>query len=88
MAVSNGKTGCSLSEDLQVLNVYTSLFGISHIYHLGQFLCCFILLPDPSPMNVLFPQYHCKLLAGTKLSFFVSLSMNESHGSIPQTAIH
>lgn len=33
MAASNGKTGCSLSDDLQVLNVFTSLFGISHVYH-------------------------------------------------------
>lgn len=74
----------ALSDDLRVLNVYTSLFGISHVYHPGQFLRCFVLLPNLSPMDVLFPQYYCKLLAGTKLSFFVSLSMNESHGS----AIH
>lgn len=76
----------ALSDDLQVLNVYTSLFRISHVYHLGQFLCCFVLLPNLSPMDVLFLQYNCKLLAGkdSLLSFLVSLSMNELHGS----AIH
>lgn len=46
----------TISAELQEL-VYSSLWGISHFYHPGHFLCGFVFSPDLLPVRVLFPQH-------------------------------